>query len=106
MSCRAARPRHTSPHQADPRTLTLSESRSLTGGIVYGPRFPEVRGAYIYGDYASGRLWGLKYENGKLLTNQLLMRQDCNPSSFGEDKDGELYLCEYGRGIIWKIVGE
>jgi glucose/arabinose dehydrogenase len=80
---------------------------SITGGYVYrGTKFPTLVGWYIYGDYASGRIWGLKYENGKLVTNQLLMRQDCNPSSFGEDKEGELYLCEYGRGIVWKIVGE
>ena len=35
-----------------------SVARSLTGGVVYyGSRFPELRGAYIYGDYATGKIW-------------------------------------------------
>src|SRR5262249_8862579 len=33
-----------------------AEFRSLTGGVVYrGDRFPELDGAYVYGDHSSGR---------------------------------------------------
>ena len=76
---------------------------SSDGGAA---RSADGLGWYLYGDYASGRIWGLKYEDGKLQENALLLEKDCNPASFGEDKDGELYVCEYSRGIIWKIVGE
>ncbi|HLF94276.1 MAG TPA: PQQ-dependent sugar dehydrogenase, partial [Planctomycetota bacterium] len=34
-----------------------SEARSVTGGLVYtGAKFPELKGAYVYGDYATGRV--------------------------------------------------
>jgi glucose/arabinose dehydrogenase len=85
----------------------LDRDLSITGGYVYrGKKYPSLVGWYIYGDYASGRIWGLKTEKGKLIQNVQLLKQDCNPSSFGVDKDGEIYLLEYGRGILTKVVGE
>lgn len=80
---------------------------SITGGYVYrGTKYPGLVGWYLYGDYVSGRIWGLKQENGKLIKNAELLHQDCNPSSFGVDKDGEIYLTEYSRGILTKVEGE
>ena len=36
-----------------------SEAASITGGYVYhGTRLPELAGAYIYGDYQTGIIWG------------------------------------------------
>ncbi len=46
-----------------------SEAASITGGYVYhGTRLPELAGAYIYGDYQTGIIWGLQCdgENGHL----------------------------------------
>ncbi|MBU6402900.1 MAG: PQQ-dependent sugar dehydrogenase, partial [Verrucomicrobia bacterium] len=38
-----------------------SEMRSLTGGVVYyGARWPELDGVYIYGDFSTGRIWGVR----------------------------------------------
>jgi glucose/arabinose dehydrogenase len=80
---------------------------SITGGYVYrGNKYPALVGWYFYGDYVSGRIWGLKQENGKVTQHAELLHQDCNPSSFGVDKDGEMYLTEYSRGILTRIVGE
>jgi len=94
------------PHPENKREVK-NPDLSITGGFVYrGSKCPSLVGWYLYGDYSSGRIRGLKYENGKLLKNVELLQQDCSPSSFGEDKDGELYLCEYARGIIWKIATE
>ncbi len=40
-----------------------ADFRSLTGGYVYrGSRLPELNGAYIYGDYDTGRVWALRYD--------------------------------------------
>ncbi|MFM8223505.1 MAG: PQQ-dependent sugar dehydrogenase, partial [Planctomycetaceae bacterium] len=44
-----------------------SDFRSITGGFVYrGRRLPELAGAYIYGDYDTGKVHALKLSNGEL----------------------------------------
>ncbi|HTN75479.1 MAG TPA: PQQ-dependent sugar dehydrogenase, partial [Pirellulaceae bacterium] len=44
-----------------------NEARSLTGGEVYhGAKLPELRGAYIYGDFSTGRIWGIKHDGQKV----------------------------------------
>lgn len=79
---------------------------SVTGGYVYrGKKYPSLVGWYIYGDYSSGRIWGLKYENGSITGDALLLHSRAQPASFGEDTDGELYLCDH-NGIVYRIVGE
>ena len=50
-----------------------SEARSLTGGVVYhGEKLPELRGAYIYGDHSTGRIWGIKHDGTKVTWHKLL----------------------------------
>ncbi len=66
---------------------------SITGGYVYrGKKIPELVGVYVYGDFDSGRIWGLRYENGKLLANgeliDLRRSPKLNIASFGEDAAG------------------
>ena len=40
-----------------------AEFRSLTGGVVYhGDKLPDLDGAYVYGDYSTGRIWGMKHD--------------------------------------------
>jgi glucose/arabinose dehydrogenase len=78
----------------------------VIGGYVYrGKQFPELQGIYFYGDNGSGRIWGLKWD-GKALTMdaELLHQQNLHMSSFGEDKDGELYVLDYNSGVIYRLV--
>ncbi|MCS6952318.1 MAG: PQQ-dependent sugar dehydrogenase [Bryobacterales bacterium] len=82
-----------------------SEGISVTGGFVYrGARYPELRGMYIYGDYGSGRIWGLRRENDRWV-NRLLLAAGRPISTFGEDEDGELYLADYLSGEIFALQG-
>ena len=82
-----------------------SSNCSVTGGYVYrGYRRPELTGAYIYGDYCTGRTWMLRYENGQVTADSLLIDAPFSISSFGKDQDGELYICNYG-GNIQRFVG-
>jgi len=80
-------------------------NKSITGGYVYrGKAIPGLVGWYIYGDYSSGRIWALKQKDGKVLANVELLHSRTQPSSFGQDAEGELYDVDYD-GAIWKIVG-
>lgn len=74
---------------------------SITGGYVYrGSRIPELVGEYIYGDYGSGRIWGLRYDGTAPAVNRLLLASGLNITSFGVDADGELYLCAF-NGMVY-----
>jgi len=77
---------------------------SITGGYVYrGKKIPALSGVYVYADYDSGRIWGLRYEKGKLLANGELIDLKHNPklnvASFGEDAQGELYILAFDGRI-------
>lgn len=76
---------------------------SISGGYVYrGSEHANMVGFYFYGDYCSGRIWGLK-KQGSTWRNQLLLESSHNISSFGEDEAGNLYLADLGDGTIYKI---
>lgn len=76
---------------------------SVTGGHVYrGPQNPGLQGLYLYGDFCSGRIWGLRQQAGSW-QNQLLADTDWLISSFGEDQAGRLYLADYGSGSVYRI---
>lgn len=77
---------------------------SVTGGHVYrGARWPALHGVYIYGDYCTGRLWGLDRLNGQWRTREL-GSVSANISSFGEDEAGEIYLAGYNIGEILRLT--
>jgi glucose/arabinose dehydrogenase len=86
----------------------LDRNVSVTGGYVYrGKAMPELVGYYVYGDYASGRIWAMKYENGKVTENvELYHDWGLTPSSFGEDASGELYVCAHEPGVVYRIVAK
>jgi hypothetical protein len=66
----------------------------IGGGVYRGQRVPELDGAYIYADYASGRVWALRYdEAAKRVTANRPLRTPGEPIlSFGEDHAGEFYF--------------
>ncbi len=70
---------------------------AIIGGYVYrGDRFPQLYGAYIYGD-VSGDIWA--WDGVSAEPNQIANRTSL--SSFGEDRDGELYLALRASGQLW-----
>ncbi len=77
---------------------------AVTGGYAYeGSQFPALQGVYFYGDYCSGKLLALVQNPDNSWSHKLIASTGLNISSFGEDKDGELYLDDYG-GTIYKIA--
>jgi hypothetical protein len=68
---------------------------AITGGFVYrGVNYPDMQGIYFYGDYCSGRIWGLEFD-GSTWQSTLLLDTPYTISTFGEDEDGNLYLADY-----------
>ena len=82
---------------------------SITGGYVYrGKKIPELVGVYVYADFETGRIWGLRYENKQLLADGELIDIRQNPglkiASFGEDAQGELYILSFHDGRLHELV--
>lgn len=72
-----------------------SIGKSITGGVVYrGKKVPELQGCYLYGDFVSGKLWALKYDDKaqKVTANYLLQGDNLPVMTFGEDEAGEVYF--------------
>lgn len=82
-----------------------SEGTSITGGFVYrGAKFPQLLGRYIYGDFASGRIWGLDISDADNPKNTELARAS-SIASFGVDQSQELYICSFD-GKIYKFANK
>jgi glucose/arabinose dehydrogenase len=99
-----------------------SVGRTVIGGYIYrGQQIPNLRGVYVFADYlgpesgpGTGQIFTLNYNgifasNFENITTQLF--PTCvggftlsNPSSLGEDANGELYITDIGNGSVFKIV--
>lgn len=96
------------PGQIDPIwEYDHNTGKSITGGVVYhGKSAPQLEGLYLYADYVSGKLWGLKYDaQSKKVTANRPVKMPEPPLpiiSFGEDEQGEVYftiVAPNGKGI-------
>lgn len=73
---------------------------SVTGGYVYrGAAVPALAGAYVYGDYCSGRIWTLRAGADGAWKNELLFEAGYSITSFGEDAQGELYVLDRAGSV-------
>jgi glucose/arabinose dehydrogenase len=84
-----------------------SDGFSVTGGVVYrGCRMPGYAGTYFYGDYGSGIIRSFRIQNGRAEDRRdwtSALRGIRNPSSFGIDAEGEVYVVDYD-GEVYRIV--
>ncbi len=83
---------------------SLDQGRCVTGGYVYrGKRMLQLEGYFIYGDFVSGRIWGLFYDGTQKPVNiELAHNPNLYPSSFGRDPDQELLVCSFD-GHIYRL---
>ena len=73
---------------------------SVTGGYVYrGQRQSQLEGVYLYADFCSGRIWGLRHDGGNVTEQGELANAPFEISSFGEDTAGEVYVLGFDGGI-------
>ena len=94
----------------------------IIGGYVYrGTRVRDLRGLYVFadtygpdgGDF-TGRIWTFRYDGHNVrdfrdITSRLFPTRIGhfplnNPVAFWEDNSGELYICDYGNGNVYKIL--
>ena len=77
-----------------------TEGCSVTGGLVYRGAMSEWQGVYVYGDFCSGRIWGLLQNPDGSWQQALLFESGINISTFGEDEAGEIYLADHQGRIL------
>ncbi|MFC4426388.1 PQQ-dependent sugar dehydrogenase [Deinococcus navajonensis] len=78
------------------------EGQSITGGYVYrGQAIPTLKGQYVFADFASGTVWAARMTDATW--SKVTLGKVDNPSTFGEDEAGELYVAEYGSGRVLKL---
>lgn len=75
----------------------------VIGGLVYrGTRFPELYGAYIFGDYVSGNIWAMRRSSQSAVSVTLLLNMR-DIVSFGTDpRNGDVLLVNMYGGRIWR----
>ena len=83
----------------------VNGSRSVTGGYVYrGSGISGLAGHYVFGDFVTGEIWNIPGDTQPTLTVMSGSDTPLSISSFGEDKDGELYAVHYG-GELHRLTG-
>jgi uncharacterized repeat protein (TIGR03806 family) len=82
-----------------------SVGNSVTGGVVYrGSENKSLYGAYVFGDYGTGRFFALTQKDGAWQSKQLAQAA-MGPVSFGEDRQHELYTTQlFGSATVFKLV--
>jgi glucose/arabinose dehydrogenase len=81
-----------------------SLGQAVTGGFVYrGTAYPALLGYYFFADFGSGRFWALNTGTDEAIDLGLLP-EGAQPSSFGQDAAGALYVATFG-GKIYTLAG-
>ena len=81
---------------------------AIVGGAIYrGAKYTDLQGIFIFADFCTGRIWGLKRldadAGGKWLSG-LLLNASVPISGIGEDEQGNVYVTGYQDGFIAEIT--
>jgi glucose/arabinose dehydrogenase len=77
---------------------------SVNGGYVYrGSEFPGLYGVYIFSDLG-GWIWAAARQGDTWVYDRVKLLSNTQLSTHGEDDAANLYVADYGRGILYKIV--
>jgi len=92
-------------------TYPRTEGISVTGGyVVTDPDAGALKGRYVFGDFASGRIWALELPatvspGDTEATAHALGRWGLLISTFGRDTRGRVYVADFSGGTIYRIEG-
>ena len=78
---------------------------AIIGGSVYrGQKIPEIKGQYFYSDYCNSWLRSFGFADGKVTDqHEWPIGKLGSITSFGEDAQGELYICT-SSGRVYRII--
>ena len=89
--------------------------RSIAGGYVYrGEAIPDLKGTYFYADHSTPQIWSLRTD-GSSISEHTNRSTELDPpgalsissiAGWGQDTDGELYICDRVGGEIFKLVAD
>lgn len=84
------------------------EGSAVIGGYAYRGPEPCFQGHYIFGASGAGRIWSLEPDGmggvtATERTSELGIEGTLALTSFGEDNDGNLYICDFISGEVHKI---
>lgn len=73
---------------------------SVIGGYVYrNYRIPSLYGAYIYGDFCSGKIWAIRHNGSNITEHMEIVDSNLQISSFAEDQSGEIFILSFDNKI-------
>lgn len=76
------------------------DARSISGGFVYrGSRLSGLTGTYVYGDFVTGKIWGIPHDAQPPIRATELVDTTLQVIGFGVDSEDELLVLDYGGGI-------
>lgn len=84
-----------------------SQGCAVVGGVVYRGKFNrDMKGLFLFADFCSGRIWGLKRPEpiyNKEWKSMLLAKAPVPVSSVGEDEEGNVYVTGYQDGALYLL---
>ena len=94
------RPKGAEPIVAPVADHHHSESRSLTGGVVYrGAKLPDLVGCFIYGDYSTGKIWAIRHDGTKVTFHREIADTTLQIAGFSMNAAGDLLVVDHAGGF-------
>ena len=81
-----------------------SVGQSVTGGVVYqGDELHSLDGVYVYGDYVTGLVWGIRPDENPIVWNPVLAETGLRIITFAYSKNNEVLIVDHAGGI-YKLI--
>ncbi len=89
-------------------TYGRDDGFSITGGYeVLAASPPKLKGLYVFGDYAMGRIWAMRLPEGDGTVERRALlslgRFRAAISTFGRDGEGRVYVGAFDLGAIYRL---
>jgi putative heme-binding domain-containing protein len=83
-----------------------SEANSVIGGPVYdGQKLSDLAGTFVYGDYITGTIWGVRVDPDGSANHRTLVDTDLRIVAFHQSRSGDIYVVDYDfTGQIYRLL--